>query len=274
MAGGFAFILYMIWPPIREWNNFIYAESLFTSFCIFSFTLLLLSKTFWQYSLAALVLLFTFFIRPTGFCLVVGVIGYGIAMLPRTSYKFALPVMCVMAFIAWSIANKMFKSYDQVEGYVMAEIIYPKITLGITPPASLTIPDTGTPLEKVFLFALNNPLYFLKLVLIKISLFYGNIKPYYSTFHNTAIVLFLYPLYYLSIRGITRLAGFKKERFFIASFIIANGTIVGLTTENWDGRFLVPVLPFIFMMASPMATQKLVSAFLAIKEKVTGDRVS
>jgi hypothetical protein len=249
-ASILAVLLYIVWIPIHEWETFIYTESLFTSFCVFSFTALLFSKSRWRIVFTASLFLFTFFIRPTGFSLVAALVSYLVVSIPRSWFKFLIPIASVLGLIAILIGNKMFQSYDQVPGYVSAEIIYPNITLNVKPPADLTIPENGTPLEKVFFFALYNPQYFLKLFCIKVALFFGNIKPYYSFVHNLVIVLFLYPVYFFAWLGFRKTEGFKKEKFFIASFIVANGLIVGLTTENWDGRFLVPLLPLIFIIAS------------------------
>jgi hypothetical protein len=249
-AGILAILLYMVWIPIHEWETFIYTESLFTSCCVFLFTALLFSKTRLHFVLTALLFLFTFFIRPAGFSLVVALAGYAVATFPLSWFRVVFPVTAALGFIALLIANKMIHFYDPVPSYVSAEIIYPKITLGVVPPEELFIPDNKRPLEKVFFFALYNPHYFLKLFLIKVALFYGNIKPYYSLLHNAAIVLFLYPLYYFACTGFKTITAYGKEKSFIASFILANGLMVGLTTENWDGRFLVPVLPFVFIVSS------------------------
>jgi hypothetical protein len=250
LAAILAVLLYIVWIPIHEWDTFIYTESLFTSFCVFSFTALLFGKNRWHIVFTALLFLFTFFIRPTGLSLVVALVSYLIASIPRKRITFTIPVATVLILIAVLIGSKMFNAYDPIPAYVSAEIIYPKITLNVEAPSDLTIPENGPSLVKVFFFAVYNPLYFLKLFGIKVALFFGNIKPYYSPVHNFVVVLFLYPIYFFAWLGFRKNEGFKKEKLFIASFIITNGLIVGLTTENWDGRFLVPLLPLIFIMAS------------------------
>jgi hypothetical protein len=250
LAAILSMLLYLVWIPIHEWDTFIYTESLFTSFCILSFTALLFSRKQWHFVLIALLFLFTFFIRPAGFSLVVSLTAYFIVGIPRKWFSFIIPFAGILTLVVILIGNEMFHSYDPIPAYASAEIIYPKITLDVTAPADLIIPETGTPLQKVFFFALHNPFYFLKLFIIKVALFYGNVKPYYSLIHNLVIVLFLYPIYYFALKGLQRTEEFRKEKFFMVSLILANGLIVGLTTENWDGRFLVPSLPFIFILAS------------------------
>jgi hypothetical protein len=123
--------------------------------------------------------------------------------------------------------------------------------LGMEAPSDLYIPDaTHSTLVSVFLFASYNPVYFLKLFFLKLFLFLGNVKPYFSVLHNTVIVLILYPLYFFSVKGFLKFPSHRKEKYFVAGFVIAQALTVALTSENWDGRFLVPLLPFVFLLAA------------------------
>jgi hypothetical protein len=76
------------------------------------------------------------------------------------------------------------------------------------------------------------------------------VKPYFSPIHNTIIVLILYPVYIFAIIGYFRFGKTQFEKYFIAGYVASLVFTVSLTSENWDGRFLMPVLPFIFLLAS------------------------
>lgn len=78
----------------------------------------------------------------------------------------------------------------------------------------------------------------------------GNVKPYFSILHNTLIVLVLYPLYYFAVKGFLQFPVDRKEHIFISTYFIAQALTVALSSENWDGRFLIPVLPFVFMLSA------------------------
>ncbi len=247
-------LLYLSWFKIHEWNVFLYTESLFTSFSIISFTTLVLSKKIWHYLLVVLLLCFTFFIRPTGFPFVISICAY---LFMKGFNKNSLKAMTVGLSVVMLIAcilllNKMLAHCQLIESYAQAEVIYPKITMHITAPFDLRLPDSRyQPLVKLLIFICDNPLFFLKLCIIKLLLFFGNIKPYFSPTHNAFIILTLFPLYFFALKGWkTFSANEISERYFIIVFIATQALTVTLTTENWDGRFLIPILPFVFMLSS------------------------
>lgn len=246
-----AVLFYLLWIKIHEWNTFLYTESLFTSCCIVSFTVLVKSKNAWEYFVASVLLIFTFFIRPTGFALVVGLLCYGMYSLQREYLKRVIPLGFIGAMAVLLLLAGMLKNFTLLESYAKAEIIYPNITLGMVVPFDIYTPkEDHSILVRVFLFAFYNPIYFLKLFFLKLVLFLGNIKPYFSIFHNAVIVLILYPLYFFAVKGFLKFPAHRKEKYFIVGFVIAQTLTIALTSENWDGRFLVPLLPFVFLLSA------------------------
>lgn len=248
-------LLYLGWIKIHEWNVFIYTESLFTSFCIITFVLLTYSKKLWQVLLVTPLIIFTFLIRPTGIGFLFSLLVYYIHIFrrkrPQLSQTYFLAAAIILFLPALLLVNKMLQNYTLIESYAKAEIIYPNISLGILQAKDIVIPDEEYPsLLRLVIFIFNNPLYFLKLSFTKFFLFFGNIKPYFSLLHNTLISLFLFPVYYFAVKGFYLFPGKAEERSFILSFILVQALIVTLTTENWDGRFLIPVLPFVFIFAT------------------------
>lgn len=246
-----AVLFYLMWIKIHEWNTFLYTESLFTSCAVISFTALIKSKKPLHYLMVGLLFLFTFFIRPTGFALVVGLLCYGFYFFKKDYFKRVILLGLVGAIGVGILLASMLESFTLIESYSTAEIIYPGITLGMNIPSDLCIPPTDhSTLERVFLFALHNPVYFLKLFFLKLILFLGNVKPYFSITHNTIIVFVLFPLYFFAIKGFLYFPKHRNEKCFIAALILVQALTVALTSENWDGRFLVPLLPFIFLLAA------------------------
>lgn len=259
-----AVLFYLLWFKIHQWNVILYTESLFTSCCIFSFTLLVMARRRWQVGLAVLLIIYTALVRPSGYCFLLGVAAYGVVRLRRTTIKSALWWLLAVGLgvSLLLLLNKMLVNYILVESYARAEIIYPGITLGLQPPAELVLPAASLPpLGRLLVFIALNPLYFCKLSIIKLLLFIGNVKPYYSWLHNLAITVVLWPSYYFAFRGGQKLViHHAAATCFIIAFAGAQTITVALTTENWDGRFLVPVLPFVFALtALGLGPRRLVS---------------
>lgn len=243
---------YLAWIKIHQWNFFIYTESLFTSMSIISFAALVLSRTYKQYILTFIIFLFTVFIRPTGIALLTGVLVYGFAhSYHRVSRRVWLTTIILGVAVGLLILNFVMKDYGFIDSYRNAELIYPNISLGLQPPGDLIIPsDKNSPLISLITFIYSNPVYFLKITTLKLLLFLGNVKPYFSLMHNVLIIGVLFPLYFFAIKGFRHFTSHRYEHYFIAGYVIMQCAIVSLTSENWDGRFLIPVLPFVFMLSA------------------------
>jgi hypothetical protein len=251
LCGLFVATLYSVWIPIQEWNTYIYTESLFTTCCIFSFTALLKSQKPWHFWLTSLLFVFTFFIRPTGIALLVATFGYAFSFLWSKNHKqLAVLLIGVFTVLVLMLANTMLTSFELIDSYAKGELIYPNAALHLHPSHLLIPSPDRSPITRILLFIKDNPLYFAQLSSIKFFLFFGNVKPYFSVLHNLFIITMLYPNYFFAWKSFQKIHHFKNEKILIVTFIFTQAIIISLTSENWDGRFLVPVLPFIFILSS------------------------
>ena len=64
-------------------------------------------------------------------------------------------------------------------------------------------------------------------------------------------MIVLYPSYLFSIITVRRYKIEQSAKVFISTFILSQAAVVALYMEDWDGRFLLPVIPFVFLLASP-----------------------
>lgn len=247
-------LLYVFWFKFYQWNLILYTDSLFTSFVIISFYQLFQSKTNLSYILSALLIIFTTLIRPTGIGFILAVIIYlmndSISIKNQNKWQ-VYSIISLALTASLLIVNQYLSGFIDsfISSYSKAEIIYPDITMGVKPNTQLIIPSKAQlPLLRFTLFIFNNTLYFLKISLIKGGLFLCHVKPYYSTWHNIYISLSLLPVYTLSLRSILWVK--SSSKYFAVSFIVLQTLVVAFTSENWDGRFLLPVLPCFFLLAS------------------------
>lgn len=239
-----AAILFVLWPDIPQWNFFVYTDSLFMNLVVISVALVYFSKRSVQYVFAAVLIVLTVFIRPVGVVFFLSLLVY--LFRPR---KYLALVFLVVGLITVNFVLRGAIDFFLVS-YSKAEIIYPDVSLGIRAPGDLAIPDSNhQPLVRLLLFILSNPIYFLKIFFVKVALFVGHMKPYFSASHNLLIAIFLYPLYAMAVPGVMLMKQ-TALRNFAVSFIILQVMMVGLTSENWDGRFLLPLLPWVFILSS------------------------
>ena len=250
-----AAFLYIVWIKIHQWNLILYTDSLFASLSIIGITLLHFSKNWKSYFLSLLVLIFTILIRPTGVGILIALIGYfsySITYLKEFTRLSKIVIIGLLSIGAFFLVNVILLHHIDsfFNSYANAEIIYPNIPFLISQPSNLEYLDSHyPPLFRLIMFVVYNPIYFMKLSLVKGILFIANMKPYFSVLHNIVIGLFLYPIYYFMIKGLKVLPK-NSTSVFLICFILSQFMIVSLTSENWDGRFLIPVLPFVFVISS------------------------
>ena len=247
-AAFIASILFAVWPDISQWNFIVYTDPVFTSCVVISVAAWQLSRKTWHYAIAGVITVFTMMVRPVGAVFFIALLFYASGKTSARRYIIGAIILCVGLFVM----NTMMKEYIDsfLSSYARAEIIYPNVSLGLQAPADLFIPgEDHKPVVRLILFVVNNPIYFLKMSAIKGILYIGHVKPYFSFFHNALIAVFLWPLYIFAVIGVRTLtkSGFRN---FTIAFIILQILMVSLTSENWDGRFLLPLLPWVFILSS------------------------
>lgn len=157
------------------------------------------------------------------------------------------------------LANRMLVTYNVMENYEKGEVIYAITTLPfkpeyasliVPPPSSIHLPPPNDqPLFKILSFVFHNPLYWGRLFLTKIFFFLVHVRPYWSTAHNIFSLAFLLPMYFLFFKGIKRSKIDYQIVIFTYAYLVIHIVSVGVTSEDWDGRFLVPLLPIVLLFS-------------------------
>jgi hypothetical protein len=250
-----ASLLFVFWFKFQQWNLILYTDALFANLVVVLIYLVYRARSRLQFTLLIPAIAFVVLLRPTGIVLLIALISYfAFEILNFRKMKLAVKAFSlVLTFVVSMVLLNLYLA-DFVDSflhsYQRAEIIYPNITLGVERPMNLVLPsEQALPLVKLFTFILSNPLYMIKISLYKIILFLGHVKPYYSVFHNLVIVSFLFPIYFFAIKGYNKM---PKDglRVFMLTLISLQVLMVGVTSENWDGRFILTILPWIFVISA------------------------
>lgn len=247
--------LYLCWLKVQQWNSLIYTDALFTHCIIYLVGALYFYRFYRGWLLCITLLFFTVLLRPPGL-LLIPALGAGAWSLLPASYrqqwwKKGLIGLGLSLLLLILINTALQDSVHMIiESYSRAEVIYPKERLGLEPPEQLaSIDPAQAPLWQLAAFIWQHPLYWAKLFGLKTLLFLANIKPYFSWYHNLAIIGLLWPLYGLAVVGYRQMPD-RLIKHFSLSLIVLMALTVGCTSENWDGRFLIPLLPWVFVLAA------------------------
>ncbi|MCI0751995.1 MAG: glycosyltransferase family 39 protein [Flammeovirgaceae bacterium] len=252
-AGLLSALLFLSWIKISQWNMYILCESLYISFTAITCYYFLRQSRTWKTEIISIaLLLFTFFLKPAGISLVLaGIVFYLIRLFLQPRHRMVAALILFIGILF--LSNTMLTTFRLVETYATGDIIYgcswapsqPCPEIYTLKAEGLTITYEGQPLLKVVLFFIYNPWFSIKLAFAKLIAFLLHIKPYYSIWHNGFIALTLFPAYYFSIRAINSV---KESRLaFVIVYLLSSCLVIMLTVEDWDGRFLMPLLPLIFI---------------------------
>jgi 4-amino-4-deoxy-L-arabinose transferase-like glycosyltransferase len=244
-----ACMLFLGFIDISIWNSYVLTESVYTSFICFSIYCLVtinkgkVSNRF--IALSIFVVLFTIFIKPTGIALLVGVAAVFLTRIKSRPIRIAVVSITSVLFII--LVNRMLTTFVLVENYLAGEVIYAATDLVVERPTDLTNPSSSYPLLRVILFVVQNPLYWTKLFVLKVYYLLSHTRPFWSVAHNIFSLLVLLPSYFLFFRNARRAD--RNVLIFATSFLLVHILSVGMTSDDWDGRFLIPMLPVIFIFS-------------------------
>ena len=257
-AAALATGLFVVWPDVQQFNSYLLTESLFISLSVLSFWALVRLRSSGGQTAGALLLtlllVLTALARPNGFVVAGAAVLAGLVVLHaqrRAWFWAALGSGALAAPLLLRVLDHQLVTYFLVETYQRGELMYGSAAWALHPVAPLHMPPPGTgQLAQVGYFAAHNPGFLARLMAGKVFVFFSSIKPYYSLAHRLASVLLLWPLYALAVRGARWQAVWAPARAFLVGVPLLQAAVVMLTVDDYDVRFLAPVLPFVFTLAA------------------------
>ena len=269
-AGVATGLLYLVFLPIHSWNCYLLTESLFTSFTIISFYLTLKATSLKRFLLFSPVLIYSSLLRPVGFLILLSVLIYFLTVQYKVNKEKGIILLLALLVVIFPftiiLINKASETYTSIfiSLYKSGDIIAAYKGLKALGTDSIKVADSSPSLLTLIQLICKNFLYSLQLFLLKLIFFLGHAKPYYSLIHNVFIVLTLYPLYFFSAKGLFNVKTVAAPKNFAKFFIASNALIVMISVEDWDGRYLFPLLPILFVFASEEINQFSKRLFLKI----------
>ncbi|WP_242929515.1 hypothetical protein [Pontibacter vulgaris] len=252
-----ATLLFIGWYDLQFYNGFILTESLYISLLVFAFYVLVRARTVRQ-SLWVLPLLFYIaLIRPNGFIALVAYFGYlftiAYTSAPGIKYKTALIILVTAVPVAAVVVvdQYLLQSFSIVETYQQGKLIFMYDGLIVhTDKPVLMPPADASPLTKLILFIQENASYFFRMSAYRFLLFWGNMKPFYSLLHNAVIAAVIYPLYFFTSKAMMNKRIPLPLSVYAALLLWQQAFITTVTSEDWNGRFLMSVIWLVFIFGA------------------------
>ncbi|GAB3655461.1 hypothetical protein GCM10028791_26730 [Echinicola sediminis] len=258
--GFFAFFM------IPYWNFEIYCESLLislNSLALYFIIKWLYGNRGWKVVVPGALIIFTaLFTKPTGVALLSGMLVlFVLVSWDRISSKpVRLFLVIATVFSLLVVANFMLSTFTFIRDYQIGEIIYNlevlpfeehEAWLKLDVPEQLYLPDPAwPPLLQLFLVVVMNPWYAFKLFVAKLFYYLFYIRPYYSWMHNLYMLMILVPMYIGFIKCMFSDKIMRNIKVVVGVFVMVSLLSPTLMTIDWRSRFLVAVLPWVFVMGS------------------------
>lgn len=272
--------LYLSFFEISSWNFYILVESFYASIlciCLYCIANAYFKTTLPRIALATFTTLVALFTKPTGIALLAGILVFFAFLKWEWLKKFKwvnTSLFLLVVVLGFFLLNKMLESFTLIENYQLGEIVFGITTLPNYPSYDLmvvevpqavkeTVAPNLSPIPRTITFFIEQPLFFLKLCFLKLLWYLAHIKPYYSWLHNFYIAGILYPMYIFYCHSLTKKSAITPLKILFTTLILFNCLIVSLTSEDWDGRFIIPILPPLFVLG----TKGLVDFAIGIKKR-------
>lgn len=246
-----ALILYF---PVQIWNMYLLTESIYISMILFFIWAYSFSNKAKKWKYMIIVAFISSLIRPNGGLLIITILIAYLYELWKTDkqkakqrilFALTISIPCIMALLNYT--TDVYLQFI-VQSFKNGEIIcgYSGWTIPIKYNSNEFIHNNS--ILAIIKLISGYPIEYLQLSCYRFIALWTDIRPYYSIHHNIYILLCMGLFYAFALIGIRK---YKKEYsgLFILTISYAglNSLLVMTSYADWDGRFLAPLLPVIFI---------------------------
>ncbi len=229
---------------IATWSAFVLTDAMYLS-CVAMATLAIhiaAERRGPVFVPALLIVVFTASIRPNGWLMLPVALVY---WLGRAAGGGLVILLVVGALLSPAVREGV-----QAE-HLDTALVDGRVISG-TDAWRVPMPPPDGPLSDgvdVLRFVLVHPLASLRLAVTRIGAELLHARPNYSWDHNLIAVGFYLPMYVFAVMGFARVHREPLARL-VSLVIVAHLGLVGVTFGDWDGRFLLHVVPLIGTLAA------------------------
>ena len=247
VAGIVATILFVVDYDIWRFNLFILTDSVYISLVIIVSWLIhrAVEGNLWSRASVIPLIIFAATVRPTGWILLLCALTYWIwRSNVRASWRLVGIIGGVILFTSAMLMVPFFKTGLQNESLHQAAQNGVVVFGYDAWNAPILIKEAQLVAQPLL-----SGLQLLFLIILRLLAYFAHVRPFYSFQHNLAIALFLATLYPLAITGFVR-SRTNHLTQLLGIVIAGHSAVLLVTFADWDGRFLLYILPCFFVLAS------------------------
>ena len=253
ITGSICFLLFLFFPDIQMRNFYILTESLIISIPIISI-FLIINYNNYKYFLGYILLIFACFIRPHAIILFPVLIILIYFDLKKLNNKFILntfySILIIFIPILLMIINYLINREGILVTLFKGELIKHYDGLKIKSPPNVNLENDSETIFDLVYVLFSYPLFFLKVFFTKLFWFYARVRPYYSEIHNLFIIVYTIPIYITFIIGVFTKNEKNNLKIAMLIYMFLVTFAVCITTLDWSGRFILPIIPMILIFSS------------------------
>lgn len=258
-AGAVAVLLFAADVETGRWHRYILADSLYLSTLAIAAWLVYAASSrdsHWRARIIALVVLAACAsVRPEGWFVIPAALAYWIFRDTQSASwhwsKVAIVALAAAGLVVVA-SNSLSPSIGPVgpgEMLRRGETIWNFDGWRVAMPAAPPFGDGSAGVRNALGYALSHPMSTLTLMLARVVVCLVHVRPYYATWHNIVIALWIIPVYALAAYG-----GWTMRRHSVVRWcllVIATQLfVVSLTHAESDGRYLAHVLALVYPMTA------------------------
>ena len=249
-----AALLVIIYIPIQQWNICLLTESFYiSSILLFVWTYSLEnSKLKWTSMLIIAIAATT--IRPNGGIVLITafvLLAKQFIVTENRKYIYGTGILAMLGLLVLLNNTTSIFYHFLIDSFKKGEVICGYS--GWTIPIETTIEanDSKGSITKIIQLFFLHPLESIQLGIYRFIALWADVRMYYSNIHNTFIVLLLLSTYLFAGIGV-----YKYRKIYSGLFLLTlvytglNSVLIMITYADWDGRFLVPLLPVVFIWSA------------------------
>lgn len=240
--GSMAMAILLLCYPVQVWTLALYTESFFTSIGILFVDRITRDNALdpWTIFLALL----TLFARP------IGMLFVGPALICKWTQSLRSYTRIAARMISYALVFSLAIFSPGIERAQLAPIVEAHVIAGIPEDPGAMEQFTGNSIAdaQVFLLQHHGAIGWLGFAVRRIGSLFTLHRPYYSIGHNVVAGMY-YILFPLALIGLWR---WRKEPLvgLIGAILLLYTLLIGLAHDEWSGRFLVPLLPWMIALSA------------------------